>query len=143
MDKGIEEVFELSFLTSNTMLMTQRAMDYLWKKQVVIGNNVVNAETPGYKAKYVTFEQELRQKLEQASAADHHDADPIGSKAMRNGILNSDIVTHEANETTRLDGNGVNVTDQNIELSRTYIQYQLTTRAFADEMSRLRAAIRG
>lgn len=132
----------MSFLTSNTMLMTQRAMDFLWEKQRVIANNVTNAETPGYKAKYVTFEQELRQKLEQARAADH-DTDPVGRKAMRAGILNSDIVTHEANETARLDGNGVNVTEQNIELSRTYIQYQLTTRAFADEMSRLRAAIRG
>lgn len=132
----------MSFLTSNTMLMTQRAMDYLWEKQSVIANNVTNAETPGYKAKYVTFEQELRQKLEQASAAGGS-ADPIGRKAMREGILNSDIVTHEVNETARLDGNGVNVTEQNVELSRAYIQYQLTTRAFADEMSRLRAAIRG
>ncbi len=132
----------MSFLTSNTMLMTQRAMDYLWKKQSVIANNVTHAETPGYKAKYVTFEQELRQRLEQASTPERH-TDPIGRKAMREGILNSDIVTHEANETARMDGNGVNVTEQNIELSRTYIQYQLTTRAFSDEMSRLRAAIRG
>lgn len=131
----------MSFLTSNTMLMTERAMNYLWKKQSVIAENVIHAETPGYKAKYVTFEQELRQKLEQARADE--DQSLIGRKAMREGILDSNIVTHEANETARLDGNGVNVTEQNIELSRTYIQYQLTTRAFADEMSRLRAAIRG
>lgn len=131
----------MSFLTSNTMLMTERAMDYLWKKQSVIAENVVHAETPGYKAKYVTFEQELRQKLERARADEAQNV--VGRKAMREGILNSDIVTHEANETARLDGNGVNVTEQNIELSRAYIQYQLTTRAFADEMSRLRAAIRG
>lgn len=131
----------MSFLTSNTMLMTERAMDYLWKKQSVIAENVVHAETPGYKAKYVTFEQELRQKLERARTDENQNV--VGRKAMREGILNSDIVTHEANETARLDGNGVNVTEQNIELSRAYIQYQLTTRAFADEMSRLRAAIRG
>ena len=131
----------MSFLTSNTMLMTERAMNYLWKKQAVIADNVANAETPGYKAKYVTFEQELRQKLEQASADEGQV--PVGRKAMREGILDSNIVTHEANETARMDGNGVNVTEQNVELSRTYIQYQLTTRAFSDEISRLRAAIRG
>ncbi|MBS5144879.1 MAG: flagellar basal body rod protein FlgB [Butyricicoccus pullicaecorum] len=131
----------MSFLTSNTMLMTERAMNYLWKKQSVIADNVANAETPGYKAKYVTFEQELRQKLEQASADEGQV--PVGRKAMREGILDSNIVTHEANETARMDGNGVNVTEQNVELSRTYIQYQLTTRAFSDEISRLRAAIRG
>lgn len=131
----------MSFLTSNTMLMTERAMNYLWKKQAVIADNVANAETPGYKAKYVTFEQELRQKLEQART-DETQA-PVGRKAMREGILDSSIVTREANETARMDENGVNVTEQNVELSRTYIQYQLTTRAFSDEISRLRAAIRG
>ncbi len=130
----------MSFLTSNTMLLTQKTMDYLWKKQSVIADNVTNAETPGYKTKYVTFEQELRSRLEKASE--------LGERgmrtAMREGILGSNIETHRAeNETTRLDGNGVNVTEQNIELSRTYIQYQLTTRAFAEEMTRLRAAIRG
>lgn len=132
----------MSFLTSNTMLMTQRAMDFLWQKQVAISNNVANAETPGYKAKYVTFEQELRQKLERADA-ESRESGTIGRDAMRDSILGSSIAVHEADETTRMDGNGVNVTEQNIELSRTYIQYQLTTRAFADEMSRLRAAIRG
>ena len=132
----------MSFLTSNTMLMTERAMNYLWKKQSVIADNVANAETPGYKAKYVTFEQqELRQKLEQASADETQV--PVGRKAMREGILDSNIVTHEANETVRMDGNGVNVTEQNVELSRTYIQYQLTTRAFSDEIERLCVVIRG
>ncbi len=130
----------MSFLTSNTMLLTQKSMDYLWKKQSVIADNVTNAETPGYKAKYVTFEQELRDRLQKAS---EHGQEGMRT-AMREGILGSRVETHRAeNETARMDGNGVNVTEQNIELARTYIQYQLTTRAFAEEMTRLRAAIRG
>lgn len=128
----------MSFLTSNTMLMTERSLDYLWHKQSVIADNVANAETPGYKAKYVTFEQELRSRLERAAGGTDAKA-----SAMRSNILQSDIVTQQANETTRMDGNGVNVTEQNVELSRTYLQYQLTTRAFSEEMNRLRAAIRG
>ncbi len=130
----------MSFLTSNTMLLTQKSMDYLWKKQSVIAENVTNAETPGYKAKYVTFEQELRERLQKASELGQGGM----RTAMREGILGSQIETHRAeNETARMDGNGVNITEQNIELARTYIQYQLTTRAFAEEMTRLRAAIRG
>lgn len=129
----------MDFISSNTMLLAQRSMDYLWQKQSVIADNVANAETPGYKAKYVTFEQELRSRIE---AASKQPGTAKGS-AVRDSILQSGIVTREANETTRLDENGVNVTEQNVELSRAYLQYQLTTRAFSEEISRLRAAIRG
>ena len=129
----------MDFISSNTMLLAQRSMDYLWQKQSVIADNVANAETPGYKTKYVTFEQELRSRIE---AASKQPGTAKGS-AVWDSILQSGIVTREANETTRLDENGVNVTEQNVELSRAYLQYQLTTRAFSEEISRLRAAIRG
>ena len=39
------------FLTSNTMLMLQRSMNFQWAKQTVISDNIVNAETPNYKTK--------------------------------------------------------------------------------------------
>lgn len=129
----------MDFISSNTMLLAQRSMDYLWQKQSVIADNVANAETPGYKTKYVTFEQELRSRIEAASK----EPNTAKASAVRDSILQSGIVTREANETTRLDENGVNVTEQNVELSRAYLQYQLTTRAFSEEVSRLRAAIRG
>lgn len=129
----------MDFISSNTMLLAQRSMDYLWQKQSVIADNVANAETPGYKTKYVTFEQELRSRIEAASK----EPNTAKGSAVRDSILQSGIVTHEANEITRLDENGVNVTEQNVELSRAYLQYQLTTRAFSEEISRLRAAIRG
>ena len=129
----------MDFISSNTMLLAQRSMDYLWQKQSVIADNVANAETPGYKTKYVTFEQELRSRIEVASKQ----PGTAKGSAVRDSILQSGIVTREANETTRLDENGVNVTEQNVELSRAYLQYQLTTRAFSEEISRLRAAIRG
>ena len=47
------------FLFTNSMLMLERAMDFQWTKQNVINDNIVNAETPNYKAKYVTFEEAL------------------------------------------------------------------------------------
>ena len=48
-----------NLLYTNSQLMLERAMDFQWTKQNVINDNIVNAETPNYKAKYVTFEEAL------------------------------------------------------------------------------------
>ena len=42
-------------LTSNSLLMMERSMDFLWTKQTAILDNLANVETPNYKTKYVTF----------------------------------------------------------------------------------------
>jgi len=44
--------------------MSQKMADYLWQKEQVTLNNIANVSTPGYKAQYVTFEDELKTKLE-------------------------------------------------------------------------------
>ena len=49
----------MDFLRSNSMVMMERSMDFLWTKQAAIMDNIANAETPNYKAKVVTFEQNL------------------------------------------------------------------------------------
>ena len=46
-----EEQIMSDFLTSNTMLMLQRSMNFLWTKQTAISDNIANAETPNYKTK--------------------------------------------------------------------------------------------
>ena len=55
------------FLTSNSMMMLERAMNFQWTKQRAIADNVVNAETPDYKTKYVTFEETLRKNIRTAA----------------------------------------------------------------------------
>lgn len=42
-------------------------MEFLWTKQAAILDNIANAETPNYKAKVVTFEETIKDKLEQAA----------------------------------------------------------------------------
>ena len=48
----------------NTIAMMNKSMDYLWKKQEIIADNIANVDTPGYKKKSVDFEQTFREKLE-------------------------------------------------------------------------------
>lgn len=86
----------VNILTSNSMLMLQRSMGFLWSKQDCILNNLANAETPGYKTQYVTFEESLRDAVQ--AAADK----PQPGAAMREAIADTPVQLHEAQESVRM-----------------------------------------
>ena len=131
------------FLSSNSMLMLERAMNFQWTKQRAIADNVVNAETPNYKTKYVTFEEALRSSIQQA-AQGRTAAGQSTLGAIRSAISGSSPVVHTAElESARMDENGVNVAEQQVELTRTAYQMQHIYRAINSDMSRLLMAIRG
>ena len=123
-------------LFGNSINIAQKSLDYLWKKQSVITDNIANQDTPGYKSRYVTFEDELRSNLATASQTDEKDY----VKAVENTDFR--INTTE-NESARMDGNNVNPDAEYVELARTTIQYQYAIRAVSDEFARLRSAIKG
>ena len=123
-------------LFGNSINIAQKSLDYLWKKQSVITDNIANQDIPGYKSRYVTFEDELRSNLAKASQTDEKDY----VKAVENTDFR--INTTE-NESARMDGNNVNPDAEYVELARTTIQYQYAIRAVSDEFARLRSAIKG
>lgn len=127
----------MDFLSSNTGLMLQRSMDFLWTKQSCILDNVANVETPNYKTKYVTFEESLQQAIRSASGGTN------AVKEMRSAIENAPISVQEAQESTRMDENGVNITEQMVELSRNGYQLQYVMNAISSDLSLLRTAITG
>lgn len=127
----------MNCLNSNTTTMLQKSMDFLWSKQTCIMDNLANAETPNYKAKYVTFEESLRDAIQ--AAADGTNPGP----AIRQAIQDSTIELHEAEESTRMDDNGVNVTDQMVELVREGYQMQYVLNAINGGFSTLRMVITG
>ena len=51
-------------ITNNSMRMMEKSMEFLWAKQTALLDNIANAETPNYRAKLVTFEEEFQRELE-------------------------------------------------------------------------------
>lgn len=127
----------MNIINSNSFLLMQRSMEFLWSKQSCILDNIANAETPGYKTKYTTFEEALRGAILSSAA------EGISTSAIREAIQDTPVVIHEAQESTRLDDNGVNITDQSIELARNGYQLQYVIDAIANDVSTIRAVIRG
>lgn len=127
-----------NLLYTNSQLMLERAMNFQWTKQETLLDNIVNADTPGYKAKYVTFEEALRDNLRRAQVGET----PVST--MR-GVLKAaqPTVRTAEDESFRMDENGVNVAEQQMELVRNAYQIQHVYNALNSDMQRLLMAIRG
>ncbi|MEG0978682.1 MAG: flagellar basal body rod protein FlgB [Oscillospiraceae bacterium] len=110
-----------------------KSLDGLWRRQEVISENIANFETPGYKRKYVTFEDNLKSALE---AKNTQKSDKISR-------IDNSSVKLEVDETKsmRLDGNSVDIEQENIDMVRTSYQYMYSQRILSDHFSRLRCAI--
>lgn len=127
----------MNFLSSNSDLMMEKAMNFLWTKQAAILDNIANAETPNYRAKVVTFEESLKEKLEAAQDA----AKP--KQSVRGVLENADYFVEEQLEVTRMDDNGVNVTEQSAEMIRNAYQLQYVMSSISSDLTRLQKAITG
>lgn len=127
----------MELFTSNSMLMLEKSMDFLWTKQAAVLDNIANAETPNYKAKVVTFEESLRDKLQSAASSNQP------KQAIRQVLEDTDFAVTEPQESTRMDDNGVNITEQSTELVRNSYQLQYVMNAISADMTALRTAAKG
>ena len=130
------------FLTSNSQRLMEKSMEFLWTKQAAHLDNISNAETPGYRTKTVTFEEEFRERLKQAGRRNLQGRLSLRNPAdVRQIIEDSSWTVWEDDEDTRMDGNGVNATEQMVEAVRTAYQLQYTYRSISSDLTALRSAI--
>ena len=129
-----------SLLYSNSQLLLERALNFQWTKQTAINDNIVNAETPNYKVKYVTFEEALDAKIRTAL----HGNDKRRLAAVHSAIDQAQPVIHVAQaESMRMDDNGVDVVEQETEAVRNAYQMEYTIEAISSNLSLIRTLIRG
>lgn len=133
----------MNTLFSNSIDLTQKSLDYLWKKQGVISENIANQDTPGYKTRFLTFEDELRSRLVRENNS--LTGEEPGVKGKFTEIIgDTDFKLNvPENESVRMDENNVNTDAEYVELARASLQYQYSVRAISDEFARIRSAIKG
>jgi len=121
------------------MLLAQRTLDVSWARQKLALDNIANVDTPGYKAKYSLFEDELRSRLRRFEGREN-----VRRSEVRDAILNTRLdVRQSREESIRADGNNVNMDVEQLEVVRNTYQYQFALRQISDQLSRLRLAIEG
>ena len=114
-----------------------RAADASWTRETVIGNNIANVDTPGYKRQDVAFEDDLKRELKSSKY------DTL-QKAVDNVSLNKlegRTYTDYASYSYRLDGNNVDIDTENVELASEQLRYQTLTSAVSNEFTRMNTAM--
>ena len=114
-----------------------RAADASWTRETVIGNNIANVDTPGYKRQDVAFEDVLKRELKSSKY------DTL-QKAVDNVSLNKlegRTYTDYASYYYRLDGNNVDIDTENVELASEQLRYQTLTSAVSNEFTRMNTAM--
>lgn len=118
----------------NGVSLTEKMLDFLWTRETVTLNNITNADTPGFKSQYITFEEELKKKLSEASAS------RSPREAVAQAIDSSRLRVHTTrSETTRLDGSNVDMDQEQVQLVRTAYEYQYMVSSINNDISRLKS----
>ncbi len=121
----------------NSISMMKKSLDYLWDRQTVISSNIANVDTPGYKAGVLSFEENFKRELD--AALESNDFDKIRETLDNDNFAILEQKTDEA----KADGNNVNMDVEQMEMTRTALQYQFAIQSVTDDLTRLRTVIKG
>ena len=131
----------MDWLDTNSLKLTKRSLDNLWMSQRYSMENIANIDTPNYKAKWVSFENQLGARLKAGKNATSR-AKVVAD--VDDAIKNTkSLVLRDYSETAREDNNNVGLDSEFVEIARTQLQYQYSIRQISQEFQRLRTAIIG
>lgn len=121
------------FLTDIASTVLSKTLDTAAARQKTIANNIANVETPGYKRKFVSFEDALKNILERPSR-----------NGVRDGLKRfSPSAQTDLASPSREDGNNVNIDAEIADLAKNSMQDKAASVLLEGKISMLRSAIMG
>ncbi|WP_026394861.1 flagellar basal body rod protein FlgB [Acetobacterium malicum] len=129
---------------SITSALYQKALDGTWQRQKATSNNIANSETPSYKAIKVNFEDSLKAEINKLQTTSKSSSTGFLDKMESiQSIEDSQISVYEGATSSRLDENNVDLESENIDMSKSVLQYYYLVRGVTDSYSRLKYGING
>ena len=115
-----------------------RAADAAWQRNEAISNNIANVDTPGYKRQDVAFESVLQQALgnNRYESMDDKVANVDLSRLRGRAYLDY------ANYSYRLDGNNVDIENENVMLAENQLKYQGLISSINQEFTNLQTVMK-
>ena len=115
-----------------------RAADAAWQRNEAISNNIANVDTPGYKRQDVAFESVLQQALgnNRYESMDDKVANVDLSRLRGRAYLDY------ANYAYRLDGNNVDIENENVMLAENQLKYQGLISSINQEFTNLKTVMK-
>ena len=118
--------------------LLDRAADAAWQRNEAISNNIANVDTPGYKRQDVAFESVLQQALgnNRYESMDDKVANVDLSRLRGRAYLDY------ANYSYRLDGNNVDIENENVMLAENQLKYQGLISSINQEFTNLKTVMK-
>lgn len=115
-----------------------KAADGSWLRNEAISNNIANVSTPGYKRQDVSFEAELEKALgyNKYSTID----DKVANTTLND--MQPRVYTDYENYSYRLDGNNVDVDQENVYLAENQLKYQGLITSINQEFANLKMVMK-
>ena len=115
-----------------------KAADASWLRNETISNNIANVDTPGYKRQDVAFESVLQRAL------GNNRFQSMDSKvsAAKSRNLSVRTYTDYANYSYRLDGNNVDIENENVMLAENQLKYQGLLTSIQQEFTNLQTVMK-
>jgi len=116
----------------------EKSLDASWLRNEVIANNISNVDTPNFKSSSVEFESILEDKLKGKG---------IEMKKTKTGHISQEemelkprVVLNE-DTTVRMDGNNVDIENEQINLAKNTIYYNTLVQKIGEEFNRIKYVI--
>ncbi len=115
-----------------------RAADATWQRNEAISNNIANVDTPGYKRQDVAFESVLQQAL------GNNRYESMDDKVANVNLsrLRGRAYVDYANYSYRLDGNNVDIENENVMLAENQLKYQGLISSINQEFTNLKTVMK-
>ena len=115
-----------------------RAADAAWQRNEAISNNIANVDTPGSKRQDVAFESVLQQALGNNRYQSMDDKVANVNLSRLRGRAYVDY----ANYSYRLDGNNVDIENENVMLAENQLKYQGLISSINQEFTNLQTVMK-
>ncbi len=116
-----------------------RALDWCVRRHRVVSSNIVNRDTPGYRAKDVNFSKVMEQISTNAEEVLTR-TNPTHLPGLSGGASN--VMTEKA-AAERPDGNSVNLAEQMATLAENNYTYQALVKHVSRKFQAIKLAVRG
>lgn len=127
--------------SGNAFEIAKRALDGLSARRDMIGQNIANVDTPGYKAQEVSFEGILKQSLNQSPNMTMKTTNANHLQGSTGGIGAVQVGQRQGGS-SRADGNNVDIDQELTQMTETGIRYQALSQIVSKKLSLLKTLVR-
>lgn len=122
-------------------LVMTKSLDAQSARHLLVSNNISNADTPGYKAKDMDFQNQLRSALGSANKLDLRATQENHFGPSRQAIKNMEFEVFQEPDAAKSNGNNVNIDKEMAKLAENQIMYNAITQLMMKRGSTVRSAV--